>query len=214
MPVNILDLKYLKAMAQLLEIPAQTHTATVHFYTEQEYLEQERNLPKADKHEYINGKIIKMGGASLNHNKIHSRIMAQLLSNLTIEQYEIFGSDMRVNNPVSGSYFYPDITVVRGKPLLKDKAFDNLLNPCLIIEIISPGTEEYDRVDKFTAYQSILTLEEYILVSADKLQVEYFRRESANQWKKTLFYQEADKVGLLNGELSVGISDIYRNIKL
>lgn len=201
-------------MAHLLETPAQADTATIHFYTEQEYLEKERSLPKAEKHEYINGKIIKTGGASLNHNKIHSRIMAQLLSNLTIEKYEIFGSGMRVNNPVSESYFYPDITVVRGEPLLKDKAFDNLLNPCLIIEIISPGTEEYDRVDKFTAYQSILTLEEYILVSSDKLQVEYFRREVPNQWKKTLFTKTEDKIGLLNGEMTVAMADIYRNIKL
>jgi Uma2 family endonuclease len=88
--------------------------------------------------------------------------------------------------------------VVRGEPLLKDRAFDNLLNPCLIIEIISPGTEEYDRVDKFTAYQSILTLEEYVLVSSEKQQVEYFRRESPNQWKKTLFTKTEDILHLLN----------------
>ncbi len=200
-------------MVQLIETLAQTHTTPVCFYTEQEYLQKERSIPKEEKHEFINGKIIKIGGASLNHNKIQSRIMAQLLSQLNTEQYEIFGSDMRVNNPVTESYFYPDITVVRGEPLLKDRAFDNLLNPCLIVEIISPGTEEYDRVDKFTAFQSILTLEEYVLVSSEKLQVEYFRRESANQWKKTVFDKAADTLPLLNEELPVAIADIYRNVK-
>jgi Uma2 family endonuclease len=104
--------------------------------------------------------------------------------------------------------------VVRGEPLLKDRAFDNLLNPASIIEIISPGTEEYDRVDKFTAYQSILTLEEYVLVSSDRQQVEYFRRESANQWKKILYNHAEDILNLLNGELRVTMADIYRNVKL
>jgi Uma2 family endonuclease len=154
-----------------------------------------------------------MDGASLNHNKIHSRIMAQLLSKLNSEAYEVFGSDMRVHNPVNGSYFYPDISVVRGEPLLKDEVFDNLLNPCLIIEILSPGTEAYDRVDKFTAYQSILTLEEYVLVYSESMQVEYFRKETARQWQKTLISDPAESLALLRKEVSIPLTEIYRNIK-
>jgi Uma2 family endonuclease len=201
-------------MDQLLETAAQAYTATIHFYTEQEYLEQERNLPKAEKHEYIHGKVIKMGGVSLNHNTLFTNFFLALGIQIQGKNYQLYPSDMRVNNPLSESYFYPDITVVRGEPLLKDKEFDNLLNPCLIIEIISPGTEEYDRVDKFTAYQSILTLEEYILVSSDKLQVEYFRRQLPNQWKKSLYTKAEDNISLLNGELAIAMTDTYRNIKL
>jgi Uma2 family endonuclease len=201
-------------MAQLIDTPSQTLTDTVHFYTEQEYLQKERSLAKQEKHEFINGKIIKMGGASLNHNTIFTNFFLALGLKMHDKNYRLYASDMRVNNPVTGSYFYPDITVVRGEPLLKDREFDNLLNPCLIIEIISPGTEEYDRVDKFTAYQSILTLEEYVLVSSDKQQVEYFRRESPNQWKKTLLTKTEDTLHLLNNELLVAVADMYRNVKL
>jgi Uma2 family endonuclease len=201
-------------MAQLMEIPAQAHTTTVRFYTEQEYLERERSLSKEDRHEFINGNIVKIGGASLNHNTIFTNLFLALGLKMQEKDYRLYPSDMRVNNPVSGSYFYPDITVVRGEPLLKYREFDNLLNPCLIIEIISPGTEEYDRVDKFTAYQSILTLEEYALVASDRQQVEYFRREAANQWQKILYSKAEDILHLLNGELIVTMADIYRNVKL
>ncbi len=92
--------------------------------------------------------------------------------------------------------------------------FDNLLNPCLIIEILSPGTEEYDRVDKFTAYQSILTLEEYVLVYSESRQVEYFRKETARQWQKTLFSDPVESLALLRGEVSIPLTEIYRNIKI
>lgn len=200
-------------MATLIETPVETNKAMVHFYSEQEYLDRERKLPRQEKHEYINGKIIKMGGATEKHNTIFANLFGELYINLKNKPYRLYASDMRVNNPISGSYFYPDITVVRGESLLKDNVFDNLLNPCLIIEILSPGTEEYDRVDKFTAYQSILTLEEYVLVSAEEVQVEYFRKESASQWKKTLCTTTKEQLSFLNGEMAVSIADIYRNIK-
>lgn len=201
-------------MAILIETPVEATTSIVHFFTAEEYLQRERSLPKEEKNEYINGRIIRMGGASLNHNKIHSRIMAQLLSKLSVEKYEIFGSDMRVNNPISGSYCYPDITIVREEPLLQDNAFDNLLNPCLIIEILSPGTEEYDRNDKFTAYQSIVTLQEYMLVSSEKIQIEYFRKETASQWQRVLYNTGESQIGLLHGDVILSAADIYKNVKL
>lgn len=201
-------------MALLIETPAEAAVTTVHFYSEHQYLAQERSLPIGEKNEFINGKIIKMGGASLNHNTIFTNLFLALGLKIQHNNYRIYSSDMRVHNPVTGSYFYPDISVVRGEPLLKDQVFDNLLNPCLIIEILSPGTEEYDRVDKFTAYQSILTLEEYVLVYTERMQVEYFRKQTAGQWRKNLFTAVSDQVVLLNSEVSVALPDIYRNIKL
>lgn len=200
-------------MAILIETPAEASVTTVYFYTEQQYLEKERSLPKGEKHEFIQGKITKMGGASLNHNTLFTNFFLALGISLQVKNYRLYASDMRVNNPVSESYFYPDITIVRGEPLLKDRVFDNLLNPCLIIEIISPGTEEYDRVDKFTAYQSILTLEEYVLVSSEKVQIEHFRRLAHNQWKKVLLQNTEEQLNLLNSETVVTLTEIYRNVK-
>jgi Uma2 family endonuclease len=201
-------------MAILIETPAEANIVNVHFYSQQAYLERERKLPTGEKYEYINGKIIEMGGATEKHNTIFANLFGELYISLKSKPYRLYASDMRVHNPITESYFYPDVTVVRGAPLLKDQAFDNLLNPCLIIEILSPGTEEYDRVDKFTAYQSILTLEEYMLVSTEKRQVEYFRKETANQWQKIVFTKADDRVVLFKGETSIQLSDIYININL
>jgi Uma2 family endonuclease len=190
--------------------------------TVEEYLnpEQYLNLERRGireingKWEYYKGPRREVIGKSLKHCTISTNLLSSSLkNNVIMHNYTIFSSDMRLYVPFYESYFYPDITVVRGKPLLKDRAFDNLFNQALIIEIISPGTEEYDRVDKFTAYQSILTLEEYILESSDKLQVEYFRRESPNQWKKIVYSKTDAILNFLNGELSVVIADIYRNVK-
>ncbi|QHT70144.1 Uma2 family endonuclease [Rhodocytophaga rosea] len=196
-----------------METPAEASKSIIHFYSQEEYLEFERSLPKADKHEFLHGKIITMGGASLNHNTIFTNFFLAIGIKNQDKNYHLYSSDMRVHNPVNGSYFYPDISVIRGEPLLKDEVFDNLLNPCLIIEILSPGTEAYDRVDKFTAYQSILTLEEYVLVYSESMQVEYFRKETARQWQKTLFSNPSEQLILLREEVSIPLTDIYRNIK-
>jgi Uma2 family endonuclease len=113
-------------MAILIETPVDAPDKVVHFYTEQQYLQRERNLPKQEKNEYINGRIIKMGGATEKHNTIFTNLFLGLGLRLQDKNYRIYGSDMRVNNPITGSYCYPDITVVRGEPLLQDQAYDNL----------------------------------------------------------------------------------------
>lgn len=201
-------------MPILIETPESATEAVVDFITAEEYLQRERSLPRWGKHEFINGKITKMGGAGEKHNTIQTNLIFELKSHVRGKGFRVYGSDMRVNNPLTGSYTYPDISVVRGKPLLKDQAFDNLLNPCLITEVLSPGTKEYDREDKFTAYQNILTLQEYILVDTKEIQVEYFRKIAANQWQKTLFTNPADTLVLLDGAATVQVSDLYKDTDL
>jgi Uma2 family endonuclease len=89
-----------------------------------------------------------------------------------------------------------------------------IIYPCLIIEILTRGTEEYDRHDKFTAYQSIITLQEYLLVSSEKIQVEYFRKETANQWQRELYNTADAQMNLLNGDVILSAAEIYKNVKL
>jgi Uma2 family endonuclease len=201
-------------MALLIETPVSAPHALVDFISAEEYLLWERSLPKAEKHEYLNGKIIKMGGASKKHNLIVGNLIFELKLALRGKDYEVFPSDMRVHNPLSSGYFYPDVTAVKGQSLLKDKEFDNLLNPVLIVEVLSRSTEAYDREDKFTACQSILSLQEYVLVSGEEMRVEYFRKRNASQWEKQLFTQPAEALPLLNGEATVTLADVYRGVNL
>lgn len=201
-------------MALLIETPVSAPHALVDFISAEEYLLRERSLPKAEKHEYLNGKIIKMGGAREKHNVIVGNLIFELKLNLRDKSYRVYPSDMRVHNPLSNGYFYPDVTVVKGQPLLKDKEFDNLLNPVLIVEVLSKSTEAYDREDKFTACQSILSLQEYVLVSSEEVRVEYFRKRSASQWEKQLFTQPAEVLPLLGGDATVTLADVYRDVAL
>ena len=199
-------------MALLIETPVTATRTMVDFISPEEYLVRERSLPKEDKHEFLNGKIIKMGGAREKHNKIAGNLQGELYIFLKGKDFRLYPSDMRVHNPLTSSYFYPDITVVKGQPLLKDKEFDNLLNPVLIIEVLSKSTEAYDREDKFTACQSILSLQEYVLVSSEGVQVEYFRKQNASQWEKQYFSDTADSLRLLDGEAVIRLADIYQGV--
>lgn len=184
----------------------------VDFISPEEYLVRERSLPKEDKHEFLNGKIIKMGGAREKHNVLVGNLIFEIKLSLRGKVFRVYPSDMRVHNPLTTSYFYPDVTVVKGQPLLKDKEFDNLLNPVLIVEVLSESTEAYDREDKFTACQSILSLREYVLVSSENVQVEYFRKQNASQWEKQLFTGPADSLTLLDGEAVIQLADIYQGV--
>lgn len=201
-------------MALLIETPVSASRGLVDFISAEEYLLRERSLPKAEKHEYLNGKIIKTGGATRSHNLIVGNLIFELKLVLRGKGCEVFPSDMRVHNPLSNSYLYPDVTVVKGQSLLKDKEFDNLLNPTLIVEVLSGSTEAYDREDKFTAYQSILSLQEYVLVSGEEVRVEYFRKRTASQWEKQLFTEPTEALPLLDGDAPVTLADVYRDVNL
>ncbi len=201
-------------MALLIETPVSAPHALVDFISAEEYLLRERSLPKAEKHEYLNGKIIKMGGAGENHSLITGNVLGEVYLFVKGKGYQAYVCNMRVHKPLTNSYCYPDVAVVKGQSLLKGKEDDNLLNPTLIVEVLSGSTEAYDREDKFTAYQSILSLQEYVLVSSEEVRVEYFRKRSASQWEKQLFTQPAEALPLLNGDAPVTLADVYLGVDL
>ncbi len=134
--------------------------------TTEAYLEAEHNGTREDygKYEYHNGELVLMGGASKEHNRISLNLSGLLWQALLEKPYEVFHSDMRTFAPDANSYFYPDLVVCRGEAQFKDDAFDNLINPALVIEILSPSTKAKDRDFKFEAYRSIATLNEYLLI--------------------------------------------------
>lgn len=144
-------------------------------YTAEDYLNLERNaLYKSEFHE---GQIYAMTGASRKHNLIIFNIAGELRSQLKNRPCEAYMNDMRVKAAEARGYHYPDIAVVCGTPQFEDAHVDTLLNPTLLIEVLSPSTEAYDRGGKFAHYRKIETLREYLLVTQDMPSIERYVRQ-------------------------------------
>ena len=140
--------------------------------TPEEYLKFERK--SEERHEYFNGEIFAMSGAKRNHNKITTNLNGLVWQHLKGKNCENYSSDMRVFVPETGLYTYSDLVVVCGEPEFKDNVFDTLLNPILLIEVLSDSTEGYDRGKKFQHYRSVESLQEYVLVAQDEARIEKY----------------------------------------
>ncbi len=152
------------------------------FMTPEAYLKFER--ASETKHEYFGGEVFAMSGASSNHSTISGNAFAALHLQLRSQSCRVYQNDMRVRTP-SMLYTYPDISVVCGEPRFDDKAFDTLINPTLIIEVLSPSTERYDRGRKFQHYRTIETLQEYVLIAQDNPRIERYLRQPNDEWLLT-----------------------------
>ena len=144
-------------------------------YTAEEYLTLERSA--AYKSEFHDGQIYAMTGASREHNLVSGNIYRELSLQLKKRPCEAYINDMRVKAVEANSYHYPDIAVVCGTPQFEDAQVDTLLNPTVLIEVLSPSTEAYDRGVKFAHYRKISTLYEYLLVSQDQPSIERYMRQ-------------------------------------
>jgi Uma2 family endonuclease len=149
-------------------------------WTPAEYLAGERSSP--ERHEFFEGEIFAMAGASFEHNKIVANLVGELRSALRHRPCDVTPSDLRVKVPATGLYTYPDVTVVCGDPLFEDDARDTLLNPTVLVEVLSASTEGYDRGKKFRSYRSIATFREYVLVAQDAVSVERYTRGDDGVW--------------------------------
>ncbi|HEX2907490.1 MAG TPA: Uma2 family endonuclease [Phototrophicaceae bacterium] len=149
--------------------------------TEAEYLELER--ASEFKHEYVGGTVLAMTGASRAHNLISVNVITTLKNQLRGQPCEVYPGDMRVKVEVTRLYTYPDISVVCGGARFADTALDTLVNPTLIIEVLSPSTERYDRGKKFQNYRELESLQEYVLIAQDGARVECYRRQANGIWE-------------------------------
>ena len=181
------------------------------YLSAEEYLEAERKA--LEKHELMNGKIITMQGASLKHNRIVGNLIAEIGGFLKNRTCEVFPSDMRVNIPSTNSFCYPDLTIVCGKPELLDDHFDNLLNPSVIIEVLSPSTESYDRGNKFFTYQQIPSLKEYILVDTSAISIQTIVKKDDGLWKFDAVTALTSSLTIATIEQQIMLSDIYHNVE-
>ena len=178
-------------------------------HTPEEYIALERKATL--KSEYLNGEILAMSGASLAHTLITGDIETELNIQLRNHKCKVITSDMRVKTERTSAYFYPDVVVFCGEPQFEDNVFDTLLNPILVIEVLSPSTEAYDKGEKFAHYQEITSLREYLLVSQDRLRVEHHRLIKT-QWVQTEFHRPEDVLPLTSIGCELRLQDIYRRV--
>jgi len=175
-------------------------------YSPQEYLELERAAEH--KSEYFEGEIFAMAGASRNHNQIAGNLSVEIGTYLKSQSCNFYSNDMRVHIPANGLYTYPDLIVVCGKEEYLDKETDTLLNPQIIIEVLSKSTGSYDRGDKFEKYRSISTLIEYILIDSRQIKAEVWRKEEGI-WLLALETNDLESTIELK---SIGLTVSLRNI--
>ncbi|MBD2703789.1 Uma2 family endonuclease [Spirosoma sp. BT702] len=154
----------------------------------EEYLSAERQA--LDKSEFFNGEVIPMASATRNHNRITENLSVLIGAFLEEASCQSFSSDMRVYLPATELFAYPDIVIVCDEPELVPDEFDNLLNPAVLIEVMSASTEDFDRGRKFLRYRSIPTFQEYVLVDSQRVAVEVWRKNDLSQW--TLAEQTTD----------------------
>ena len=153
----------------------------------QEYLRLERQSDV--KHEYVQGTLVAMAGASRWHNLVVTNVIRELSIQLKSRSCEVYPGDMRVRIQGTGFYTYPDAVVVCGTPRFEDAVGDTLLNPTVIIEVLSPSTEGYDRGEKFAQYRRIDALQQYVLMTPDRPRIEWYtRHETSRFW----YLQEAE----------------------
>jgi Uma2 family endonuclease len=180
--------------------------------TPEEYLAIERQAEY--KHEYIDGEMIAMPGASREHNVIVANLIIELGPQLKERPCEVYPSDMRVKIPATGSYVYPDVIVVCGEPRLEDEHLDVLLNPTVVIEVLSDSTESHDRGKKFEYYRTLESVVEYVLVAQDAYRVEKFVRQSASHWLFSETHGLEAVIPLDSIQCHLALKEIYRKVSL
>jgi Uma2 family endonuclease len=178
--------------------------------TPKDYLEFERK--SEIKHEYFKGEIFAMSGAKRNHNKIVGNLSGLIWQHLKGENCEFYPSDMRVFVPQTGLYTYPDLVVVCGEPQFQDDVFDTLLNPVLLIEVLSDSTESYDRGKKFQHYRSIESLEEYVLVSQNEARIEKYVKHGDGFWLLSEAVGTESKIEFSSIKCLISLAEVYDKI--
>lgn len=148
--------------------------------TPQEYLALERQA--LDKSEYYNGEVFAFAGASEPHNLIVANVLTLFHVQLKTTSCKVYPPDMRVKVSETGLYTYPDVTVVCGEAEIEDEHMDTLLNPTVIVEVLSPSTEKNDRIVKFAHYRRLPSVKAYILIAQDSVRLEQYVRQSDGRW--------------------------------
>jgi len=177
--------------------------------TPQEYRAFERQA--TEKHEFVDGIIYAMSGASKEHNFISSNITGELYLAFKKRPCVVCANDMRVKVNES-DYVYPDVVAVCGDAQFEDNTFDTLSNPTVIIEILSDSTERYDKGRKAELYRALPTMQDYVLISQTHCYMEHYHRQTATQWLFTIISQMDEKLTLPSVNVTIAVQDIYDKV--
>lgn len=180
--------------------------------TPEEYLDIERNAEC--KSEYYNGEIFALAGASYVHNRITRNISKALGLQLKGTKCEEFQSDLKIKEKISGLFTYPDIVVICGEPEFYDEEKDVVVNPTVIMEVLSKSTETYDRGFKFELYRRINTLKDYFMVSQDKISIEYYSRNDDDSWILKEFKDLNQNIEMKSIGCILELKDVYYKVDL
>jgi Uma2 family endonuclease len=161
------------------------------------------------RHEYLNGEVYAMSGGTQNHGRIASNIIFILKGHLRGGGCQVGNSDCRVNIFETKDYVYPDVSVTCDE---RDRtAIQAIQYPCLIVEVLSPSTANYDRGDKFRMYRRNPSLQDYVLVDAEKIAIDLYRKNDRGNWE-IFNYQSGDNINLQSISLSFPIESVYEDI--
>jgi Uma2 family endonuclease len=180
------------------------------FLTEEEYLAIERRAEFRS--EFLDGEMFAMSGASRRHNRIVTNLVSSLDNQLRESPCNVYSSDMRVKVPATGLYTYPDVVVTCGEEEFADEEYDVLLNPLVLIEVLSDSTEAYDRGKKFEHYQSVGSLSTYVLVSQNAARVERYVRQDGGAWLYTEAHESDATVEIEAVRCELKLQDVYAKV--
>lgn len=180
------------------------------YYTPEEYLEVEIN--SEERHEYIDGEVIPVTGGTPNHNQILLNLGGAINFTLKRQPYRVFVTDQRLWIPKKRIYAYPDVLVVQGELQFQEGRTDTITNPVMIAEVLSKSTAGYDRGDKFAAYRTIPSFQEYVLIEQYSMHVERFVKTETNQWLLSEYEGEETTFSLMSIPFEITLADIYDKV--
>ena len=181
-------------------------------FTIEEYLAMEEAA--TEKNEYYRGEIFAMSGAKMPHNRISVNLLIELGTKLKGKQCQPFGSDQRIHIEANTLFTYPDISIICGEPETLNNDNWNVLNPSVLIEILSPSTKNYDRGEKFKLYRDIPILKEYILVDSETIHIEIFRLNEARRWELEEYNAAGEMLYIRTINEYISLADIYAGVSL
>ncbi|MCG6942063.1 MAG: Uma2 family endonuclease [Thiohalocapsa sp.] len=181
-------------------------------YSFDDYLAAERECVD-QRHEYLDGEVFAMTGASWEHNLITANLVGELHAALKGHPCRVLTNDLRVYAADANAGTYPDVAVLCGAPEFYDQRRDTLINPTLLIEVLSPSTEGYDRGGKFASYRTLPSLRQYVLVAQDRQAIDVFTRETDQRWVMTS-YTAADRNVVFDViDCTIAMTDLYAGVE-
>jgi Uma2 family endonuclease len=180
------------------------------YYSIEDYLNFEALA--TERSEYYQGEIFTMAGGTPNHNQIAGNLYVELSIALKRKDYRVYMADIKLWIPQKNSFNYPDVMVIAGNPQFYESHKDIILNPLIIIEVLSDSTEAYDRGDKFAQYRTLSSLQDYLLISQDSWHIEHFKKIAPHEWLFAEIENETARLDLISLGVTLNMRDIYDKV--